>query len=449
MQKSIEKFSIGSNRKRPPYKTKALQCPSCSAPLSIYSEKSQLIICSSCNMNLNCTKEELVALGKPQQSTVRFAFSLHQECILDGIRYKVIARLRYRDRWKGFTRVYLLFHPFHGTRWLSEYKNTFSISENKRVRARSLPDKFSEGCTIQTEDGITWVCESESQQILTYVDGALPWIAKTQDTSYEVEFEKQGDKSSYLSIEVEHGGKEITYTYSHKIPAKTVNVGFGLTPSGAKPLPRRQVQLLRFLAILCMIVSAILIVLPSREYVTEFAFDAASFKMGKHEKYSYQESKVHGIVSPSFSLSASDVQKGFQLEYPIEHSLKIELLKADTPAQDFASFDALYEKEKKESNQQKSTRIVVAKKLSYRSDIINILASYNSMKHVTNLLSRQRYPTGNFMKVDEPGHYRIWVKSHKATENFTIDVSKNVSITRFYIFSFLVSFLVLLQSRRM
>jgi len=400
-------------------------------------------------MNLNCTKEELVALGKPQQSTVRFAFSLHQECTLDGIKYKVIARLRYRDRWKDFTRVYLLFHPFHGTRWLSEYKNTFSISENKRVRARSLPEKFSEGCTIQTEDGITWVCESESQQVLTYVDGALPWIAKIQDTSYEVEFERQGDKSSYLSIEVEHGGKEITYTYSHKIPAKTVHLGFGLTASGAKPLPRKQVQFLRAIAVLCMIVSALLIVFPSREYVTEFVFDAASFKMEKHEKYSYQESKVHGIVSPSFSLSSSDVQKGFQLEYPIEHSLRIKLLKAKIPVKEFESFDALYAREKPEKDQQKATRIVLPKNLSYHSGIISSFAQYNTMTWFTTLFSGQRYPTGYLMKVDEPGHYRIWVTSHKSTKNFAIDVSKNISITRFYIFSFFVSFLVLLQSRRM
>jgi|GEM_PF-3622714 len=448
MKRDLEKFVLQPNRKRPPYQVQTLRCPSCDAPLPMFSESSSLILCSHCNSRLNCSAEELTVLGKQNHQIGIFRFQLHQDCTLQGIKYKVIARLRYQDRWKGITRVYLLFHPFHGTRWLSNYMNSFSISDNRRYRSRTLPESFSEGVQIQTEDGSTWICNSESQQILTFVDGALPWIATVNDTSYEVEFEQSGDRNNHLNIEIEPEAKEITYTYSRKISAKEVYTGFGLTESGSIPASPKYVLGLRIIAVCCMLITGLMACWSNREFITTLQFNPADFQYDNDKK-----STVFGMVSPSFYLSEEEVLHAIQLEHPGDQYASIEFMKTPTPVEQYESFLEIYTREKdaKESNQTETTPTILTDHyyLPYGSDFIEIFTSIRFPENLTPLISKQRYPTRKVLNVLEPGHYRIWIKHHNFNTKFNIDVAKNIQPTRLYVLSFFISMLALFQTRKL
>ena len=134
---STKEFVIGSNRKRPEYRFKTMLCPSCTGPIPLYSEQSQLVVCHYCGSALNCTKDELEALGQ-KHAKGHFVFDLGMDGVFENIKYKVIARMCSKDQWGGRYRTYLLFHPFHGTRWLSEYQNSYSMSYDSRVRVRDF-----------------------------------------------------------------------------------------------------------------------------------------------------------------------------------------------------------------------------------------------------------------------------------------------------------------------
>ena len=219
---SFENFTIGENRTRPPYLPKTIRCSSCNAPVSLYSEKSQLVVCESCGENLDCSKEELVALGKPDDTHSNFGMKLHQKFTWENITYKVIARMRFLDRWGDITDEFLLFHPFQGTKWFSIYKGEdgreFSLSEEKHSLALEDPFQMGNNKRIKTGDRTVWIKESESEMILQYVDGALPWLAKVGDRTQAIEYLKAGDKRCFLTAEKTNlGSFEIEYSYSRKL----------------------------------------------------------------------------------------------------------------------------------------------------------------------------------------------------------------------------------------
>ena len=80
---SLHEFSIGSNRTRPQYAFQRKECPNCGGSIPLYSEQSQLVVCHYCGSSLDCTKEELAALGEKNRKSA-FVFQLHQEGIFDG-----------------------------------------------------------------------------------------------------------------------------------------------------------------------------------------------------------------------------------------------------------------------------------------------------------------------------------------------------------------------------
>ncbi len=218
-------FTIGENRTRPPYLPQTIRCPSCNAPVTIYSEKSQLVVCNSCGQQLDLSQEELVALGKPDTQS-DFDADLHQDFIWDSVKYKIIARMRFQDRWNDFTDEYLLFHPFHGTKWVSisewkegeEYGVEYSISVDEHSRALEDPFQMENNQKIRTGDKCVWIKESESEMLLVYVDGALPWLAKAGDRIQAIEYIKAGDKKNFLTAEkTTLGSTEVEYSFSKKI----------------------------------------------------------------------------------------------------------------------------------------------------------------------------------------------------------------------------------------
>ena len=201
---SLQDFSIGSNRTRPKYVFQRKECPNCGGAIPLYSEQSQLVVCHYCGSSLDCTNEELAALGKKHNKSA-YVFELHQEGEIDGIKYKIIARMCLRDKWNDITREYLLFHPFYGTRWLSEYQNSYSLSYECRARDKNLSfEKPQE--MITTGDGRSWNVESTTTMTLVNVEGALPWRASSGDTLEVLEYLEHKNPESYLTIERESDG---------------------------------------------------------------------------------------------------------------------------------------------------------------------------------------------------------------------------------------------------
>ncbi|MEM1182710.1 MAG: DUF4178 domain-containing protein, partial [Acidobacteriota bacterium] len=121
---------------------------------------------------------------------------------------EVIGRLRYDELEEPEpTCQYLLYNPRRGTLWLSEYDGHWDLSHTSRVMPGADPRPLKKGDKLTAYDGSTWLLGGKGTYRLTWVDGALPWEAKLNDTidyaelvaadgsgeTYEVEYPSTGE----------------------------------------------------------------------------------------------------------------------------------------------------------------------------------------------------------------------------------------------------------------
>ena len=313
------KFTIGENRERPPYLGKTLRCPSCNASISMYSEQSQLVVCESCGQNLDCSKEDLIALGKTG-AVDGFLFQVHQVCNWKGVKYKVIGRILLLDEWDGQYAEYLLFHPFHGTRWLSIYTGEegtdCSFSESLRVLSKDKPFSASKGETIATEDGKKWKFEEQTVLQVSYVDGALPWLVKVGDVQTAAEFINTKNKKSYLTVEKslltdKNTGKEIKeleYSFSKEATMSSVYKAFSMgektsqmSAASSSSLPNSFRLFLIGLSVLIAFLFLALSLSSNKVNIASFTFTPTQIS--------------EETLSSSFYVDQKDLSKAFALDY--------------------------------------------------------------------------------------------------------------------------------------
>ena len=437
---SLQEFSIGGNRARPKYAFQRKECPNCGGSVPLYSEQSQLVVCQYCGTSLDCTKEEPTALGKNNKKSA-FVFDLHQEGVFDGIKYKIIARMSLKERWGDITREYLLFHPFYGTRWLSEYQNSYSLSYSCRARGKGIVFLFENPKdVIHTGDGRMWNVESSTTMTLVNVDGALPWIASIGDETKVVECIENQNPGSYLTVEKENGGKEMSFSYSRSIDQAEVYASFGLSRFGypkASPTYKRWVQ---HAAILIMVVSLILGILSRTRT------EVGTYTLDEVDRHGINQEEYMGVIHPSFYLSEEDIQSLIQIEYNHPYQVqKMYFLHSPQEANTTLSFAELETLEENVSPDME-TVITEPKRWGYWSDL------YSDLPYLIGQLDQigfdQKYPTQAFVHFDKPGHYRPWFGECEYIENCQVVISKNIQLTRGYVFLLFLSAIVWFQARR-
>lgn len=182
MSEDAPAAAIGEGRARPPFEPKSLQCPECGSPLTIHDERSVLVLCPACDSEVQLTVGEAKVLGKREGSAPNFKLELGQSFVWEGHRYEVTGRMAYTasdDDWDDPpTYMYLLFSPRRRCMWLSSYRGRWDLSWASHIAPTSMP--FNES-SVQTFDGRTWDVNETDLATLTWVDGAVPWVARVGD----------------------------------------------------------------------------------------------------------------------------------------------------------------------------------------------------------------------------------------------------------------------------
>ena len=433
---SLHEFSIGSNRDRPKYSFQRKECPNCGGSIPLYSEQSQLLVCQYCCSSLDCTKEELRALGERHQKSY-YVFDLHQEGVLDGIKYKVIARMCRRDQWDEITREYLLFHPFYGTRWISEYQNSYSLSYECRARDKSLSFDNPQDM-IRTGDARLWNAESSTTMTLVNVDGALPWIASAGDKVEVLEYIENQKPNSYLTIEKENDGKEVSYSYSRAIDRLELFAAFDLNRFASPNATPKYKQMVQYIAIFVMILSLVLGFLSrTRTEVGTYQF----------EKVDSDKEEYMGIIHPSFYLSEKDIQSFIQIEYNHIYRIpRLSFLASPEPVNTAQSFSELETLEENVSSDRETMIAEPAKVIRLQAEL------FFDVSYLLNQFDQigfdQKYPTQVLVKFDKSGHYRPWLGKCYSLEDCNVVISKNIQLARGYVFMFFLAVIVWFQARR-
>ena len=210
-----ERFALDNGRKRPAYAPKDIHCPSCGAGLTVKDERSELVVCEYCGSHLDVSQEEKEVLGKGASRKWEFPLQIGDSFRHKKARYEIIARMAFIEDGDEdeLSREYLLYNPYHGTLWLSEYDGSYSISSDTHVMPKENLFTKKRGDVISTYDDREWVLEGTGVYELVYVDGALPWIAKIGDrVEYAECLNKQNSKLQYeaqrIEGEIEYGKGE-------------------------------------------------------------------------------------------------------------------------------------------------------------------------------------------------------------------------------------------------
>lgn len=220
----------GPNPPSPP-QVRSLNCPSCGAVLTLRSYSLAVtIVCNSCHSILDAQDPRLQILQKFQAAIDEDPpiIPLGSRGTFRGTQYEVIGFQRRTIHVDGAPyswHEYLLFNPYKGFRYLSEYNghwNDISI-------LRSLPSVSPGGSSLNYL-GETYRHFQSARAATTFVLGEFPW---------QVRVGEGADVSDYVSpprvISSEKTGKEVTWSMGEYITGRDIWKAFKL--SGDPPVP--------------------------------------------------------------------------------------------------------------------------------------------------------------------------------------------------------------------
>jgi hypothetical protein len=209
---------------------KSLNCPSCGATLTVRSfGHAVTIVCDSCHSILDAQDPRLQVLQKFEAATGdRPLIPLGARGTIRGAQYEVVGFQRRTIRVDGTPyswHEYLLFNPFKGFRYLTEYNGHW----NDVSILRSLPF-WSPGQTTVSYLGETYRHFQTADAETSYVLGEFPWRVRVGETAQVSDF-----VSPPRVISSEKTGNEMTWSMGEYITGRDLWRAFKLP--GEPPTP--------------------------------------------------------------------------------------------------------------------------------------------------------------------------------------------------------------------
>lgn len=166
-------------------KPKALNCPNCGSAIELRAMgAAAAVVCSYCSTTLDATNPQLVILQKfKAQMTVQPLIPLGSRGKLFGAVWEAIGFQQRGINVEGtnyFWREYVLFNPYKGFRYLSEYDNHWSFVTPIPALPVLGTNKFNRPTALY--DGVTYDHFQTAQAYTWFVIGEFPWQVKVGET---------------------------------------------------------------------------------------------------------------------------------------------------------------------------------------------------------------------------------------------------------------------------
>ena len=210
---------------------KSLNCPSCGAALTLRSfSQAVTVVCDGCHSILDARDAKLQILQKFKAAEGEDPplIPLGTRGTIRGTVYEVIGFQRRTIHVGGISsswHEYVLFNPFKGFRYLTEYDGHWND-----VSILRSPPEVSLGGSSLTYLGETYKHFQTAQAATTFVLGEFPWQVRVGET---------GDVSDYVApprvISSEKTGKDVTWSMGEYITGRDLWKAFKLP--GDPPAP--------------------------------------------------------------------------------------------------------------------------------------------------------------------------------------------------------------------
>lgn len=200
-----------------------IKCTNCSGALEVDAGREvETQVCGYCGAQLDLTDRERRVLGiNPPGLDAGFVHEIGQAATFYGKRYEVCGRMLYQDGEGYLTREYLLHNAEAGYLWLVEEQGHYVLSRPTRQAPARDPFGLATGQRVKV-GSTTFRLFEQGQSTMTYVEGALPWIARV------------GDRFRYADLvappqlfSAEADGGEVEYFHGRYCPPREVQRAFG------------------------------------------------------------------------------------------------------------------------------------------------------------------------------------------------------------------------------
>jgi len=224
-----------------------VRCAGCGAPIEKqFPPDTTMLVCPQCGAGLELSPTQTKVITRNSEQ-VSFTLAIGDVCAFDNFKYEVVGRLRYVEESVYIADEYLLWAEKQGYLWLEEANRHWVL--NRRSHQAPGVDVFS---FLSPKDKIkigatTYQFVESGVEQLTYVDGALPWLAQVGEQFqyadlvappkyYCAERSQSGDSSEIEFFE----GRYVPVDEMEKATGKKLTRSLGV--AAAQPFIRSRVQ---------------------------------------------------------------------------------------------------------------------------------------------------------------------------------------------------------------
>ena len=207
-------------------KPKGLNCPNCGSAIELRAMgAAAAVVCSYCSVTLDATNPQLVILQRfESQMTVQPLIPLGSRGSLFGAVWEIIGFQQRGIEVEGtnyFWREYVLFNPYKGFRYLSEYDNHWSfVTPLPSLPVPGANDRQRPNMTL---DGVTYDHFQSAQAYTWFVIGEFPWQVKVGETVSTADYVAPPKMLSSETTE-----NEVTWSRGEYVEGKDIWAAFQL-----------------------------------------------------------------------------------------------------------------------------------------------------------------------------------------------------------------------------
>jgi hypothetical protein len=217
-----------ATRTMTPTEASGIACAHCAAPLRPSTQPAiETVVCAHCGGVNEVHGAIATLLGvNPKNFDPGFVFTIGQVGEFEGQKYEICGRLLYRDYEDYSTREYLLYNENSGYLWLSEEEGHYVLNRSTR---QALPFdplaslRYLTPKTAVTIGGRSYKFYETGEMRLRYVDGALPWKARINNSFTYGDFVAPPEM---LSLEID--GSEIETFHGRYLAPQAIQTAFRL-----------------------------------------------------------------------------------------------------------------------------------------------------------------------------------------------------------------------------
>ena len=201
-----------------------IKCPNCDAPLEVSGGREvQTQVCEYCGAQNDLTGAEARVMGvNPEGYDPGFVFEIGQAGTFRGQRYEICGRMLYEDDEGYQAREYLLHNPNEGYLWLASENGHYLLNRPTQQAPAHDPFRMQAKQRVSVAGGTFQFYEWGTSR-LVYVDGALPWQAKTGDTNHYADL-----IAPPKMFQVESDVQEVEYFIGEYMTPQEVFTAFGI-----------------------------------------------------------------------------------------------------------------------------------------------------------------------------------------------------------------------------